>query len=214
MAEALIRPTPRGAEGYQTVRGRVSILSGPSGVGKDSLTGKLKRQGFPLSYCITATTRRPRENEVDGVHYSFLDEPTFQRLREEDGLLEWAVVHDNNYGIPRWQVREGLQQGNDIMITVDVQGGETLRRKLPGAIFIFLAPPTLDELRPRLLGRGTETEAQPGQAAADRPTRDGILAALDYIVRNERDRLDEAVEAVKAIITAERLRVNPRLVSL
>src|SRR5439155_23971742 len=126
---------------------------GPSGVGKDSLTSELKRQNFPLGYCVTATTRKPRENEIHGVHYFFLGEQTFNCMRDHDELLEWSVVHDNNYGIPRAQVREGLRRGNDLMITVDVQGGEILRRKLPGAVFIFLAPPSLDELLPRLLQR-------------------------------------------------------------
>src|SRR5438874_11272533 len=124
MAELVIADVFSRPESYETIRGRVFILSGPSGVGKDSLTGELKRQRFPLSYCITATTRRPREGEVDGIHYLFMDVPTFIRMRDSDELLEWAVVHDNNYGIPRWQVREGLRKGDDIMITVDVQGCE------------------------------------------------------------------------------------------
>jgi guanylate kinase len=205
---------PRPAGGYESVRGRVFILSGPSGVGKDSVTSELKRQGFPLSYCITATTRRPRENEVDGVHYFFVSKDEFESLRENDELLEWAVVHDNDYGIPRSQVREGLKTGNDIMITVDVQGGETLRRKLPGAVFIFLAPPTTDELLPRLIQRGTEDSDERDKRLRNAQREMEYWPRYDYIVLNHRHRLAEAVETIKAIMTAERHRVNPRLVSL
>jgi guanylate kinase len=183
-------------------------------VGKDSVTSELKRQGFPLSYCITATTRRPRENEVDGVHYFFVSKDEFESMRENDELLEWAVVHDNDYGIPRSQVREGLKTGNDIMITVDVQGGETLRRKLPGAVFIFLAPPTTDELLPRLIQRGTEDSDERDKRLRNAQREMEYWPRYDYIVLNHRHRLAEAVETIKAIMTAERHRVNPRLVSL
>ena len=126
----------------------------------------------------------------------------------------WAFVHDNNYGIPRWQVRDGLRKGNDIMITVDVQGGETLRRKLPGAIFIFLAPPSLEELIPRLEKRGTESPAQMAIRLRSAQREMEYWPRYDYIVRNYSQRLPEAVEAIKAIVIAERLRVNPRLVTL
>ena len=214
MLEAGVEPSPRPSEGYEVVRGRVFILSGPSGVGKDSVTTELKRQGFPLSFCVTATTRPPRQGEVDGVSYYFLDESTFLRMRSNDELLEWAVVHDRYYGIPRWQVRDGLRGGNDIMITVDVQGGETLRRKLPGAVFVFLAPPRLEDLLPRLMKRGTEPpdEVQKRLRNAEREMEQ--WHRYDYLVLNHADRLHEAVETIKAIVTAERHRVNPRLVTL
>lgn len=202
------------ADHLEAVRGRVFILSGPSGVGKDSVTNELKRQSFPLSFCVTATTRQPRENEVDGINYFFLDRETFYRLRDGDELLEWAVVHDHDYGIPRWQVRDGLRRGNDILITVDVQGGETLRRKLPGAVFIFLSPPTLAELKPRLLHRGTESPEELAKRLRTAQREMEYWPRYDYLVNNYSDRLGEAVESIKAIITAERHRVNPRLVTL
>jgi guanylate kinase len=206
--------TTRAAESYQTVRGRLFILSGPSGVGKNSVIEELKRQGFPLSFPPTVTTRRRRENEVDGIDYLFVDEPSFFRMRDNDELLEWAVVHDNNYGIPRQGVREALRRGNDVMLPPDVQGGETLRRKVPGGIFIFLAPPTLDELRPRLMNRGTESPNELAKRLSNAQEEMQYWPRYDYIVRNHAGRLDDAVEAIKAIVTAERHRVNPRLVSL
>jgi guanylate kinase len=202
------------AEEYTPARGRVFILSGPSGVGKDSVTSELKRQGFPLGFCVTTTTRQARRGEIHGVHYFFVSEAEFFRMRDNDELLEWALVHDNNYGIPRWQVRECLRQQNDIMITVDVQGGETLRRKLPGAIFIFLAPPSLDELLPRLQERGTEEPEEQAKRLRTARREMEYWPRYDYIVRNHYRRLPEAVESIKAIIVAERHRVNPRLVTL
>ena len=208
------QPSGRGSEGYEAVRGRVFILSGPSGVGKDTVTGELKKQAFPLSFCVTATTRPPRPGEIDGVHYFFLDEPTFHRMRDNDELLEWAVVHNHDYGIPRWQVREGLLRGNDIMITVDVQGGETLRRKLPGAIFIFLWPPSLQELERRLKVRASETEQERRLRLLNAEREMEHWKRYDYLVQNDNDRVPQTVESIKSIITAERLRVNPRLVSL
>ena len=199
---------------YEAVRGRVFILSGPSGVGKDSVTNELKRQGFPIGFCVTATTRPPRQGEVSGVNYFFTDELTFLRMRDNDELLEWALVHDNHYGIPRWQVREGLRAGNDVMITVDVQGGETLRRKLPGAVFIFLAPPKLEDLLPRLVKRGTESPDELEKRLRNAEREMQQWPRYDYLVLNHSDRLHEAVETIKAIITAERHRATPRLVTL
>lgn len=214
MPEAGVKTGPPPSGAYEVVRGRVFILSGPSGVGKDSVTNVLKAEGFPLGFCVTATTRPPRPGEINGVDYFFLDETIFHRMRAEDELLEWALVHDRYYGIPRWQVRDGLRGGNDIMITVDVQGGETLRRKLPGAVFIFLAPPRLEDLLPRLMKRGTEDrdEVQKRLRNAEREMEQ--WPRYDYLVLNHADRLEEAVASIKAIITAERRRVNPRLVTL
>jgi guanylate kinase len=214
MPDALTEQPARRTEGYESVRGRVFILSGPSGVGKDSLTNELKRQAFPLSFCITATTRQPRPGEQDGVHYFFLDEATFEQMRRNDELLEWAMVHGHHYGIPRWQVREGLRCGHDIMITVDVQGGETLRRKLPGAVFIFLAPPKLEDLLPRLRKRGTESPDELKIRLQNAVREMEHWPRYDYFVLNHSERLHEAVDTIKAIITAERHRVNPRLVTL
>jgi guanylate kinase len=202
------------SEVFEPVRGRVFILSGPSGVGKDSVTSELRRERFPVGFCTTMTTRRPRAGEVDGVSYYFVDNATFYRLRDQDGLLEWALVHDNDYGIPRQEVRRVLQCGNDAMLTVDVQGGETLRRKLPGAVFIFLAPPSMGDLRQRLEQRGTESPDELEKRLRKALLEMEHLPRYDYVVLNHRHRLREAVEQIEAIITAERLRVNPRLVSL
>lgn len=200
-------------EGGQ-VKGLVFVLSGPSGVGKDAITGLLKKSDFPLSYCVTATTRRPRPGEVHGQHYFFVTREEFQAMRDRGELLESAVVHGNFYGIPRWQVKEGLKKGKDLLITVDVQGAETLRRTLPGAIFIFLAPPSLEELVKRLEKRGTETEEERAMRLATAKREMEQMPLYDYVVVNYPDRQQEAVQKIEAIITAERSRVRPRYVSL
>ena len=200
--------------GEAPATGRVFILSGPSGVGKDTITQFLKDDGFPLGYCVTATTRRPRPGEIDGVHYRFLTDEEFAALREGDQLLEHAIVHGKQYGIPVESMRRALRAGNDVLVPPDVQGAATLRAKLPNAITIFLAPPSLEELAPRLANRGsegTEERAVRLEAAKREMQR---ASEYDYLVINERGKVYESVEKIKAIITAERCRVRQRLVTL
>jgi guanylate kinase len=192
----------------------VFVLSGPSGVGKDSVARRLRDQGFPLGYCITATTRRQRPSEVHGVNYFFVSPDEFERMRTAGELLEYALVHENYYGIPLAQVRDGLRRGDDLLITVDVQGARTVRAKLEDAVLIFLAPESLDELIPRLKGRGTETEQERAIRLANAEREMGQRWEYDYCVINERDRLDETADRVRSIIVAERSRVHKRLVTL
>jgi len=195
--------------------GLVFVLSGPSGVGKSSLIERLKRDHFPIIHCVTATTRPRRQGEEDGVHYYFLAEGEYDSLLEREQFLEHAVVHNlYRYGIPLQSIRDGLRQGRDVILAPDVQGASTVRWKLPNAITIFLRPPSLEELEPRLAARGTETpeERRIRLATAEREMQ--RLSEYDYVIINYRDRLDQAVGDLKAIITAERLRVCPRTVSL
>jgi guanylate kinase len=195
--------------------GLVFVLSGPSGVGKSTLIELLKQDGFPITYCVTATTRPRRPGEIDGVHYYFLSEEALDELLARGQLLEHAVIHSAyRYGIPLYSVREGLRHGNDLIMAPDVQGAETVRRKLPRAITIFLRPPSIEELVPRLEARGTETPAE-RRARLQTAEREMRRAGeYDYVVINHRDRQHEALEHLKAIITAERLRVHPRTVTV
>lgn len=196
------------------VTGLVFVLSGPSGVGKDSLTSLLKEERFPLQFCVTATTRPPRPGEVHAQHYFFLSEAEFRGLEARDELLEHAVVHGNQYGIPVRQVREGLRKGQDLLITVDTQGARTLRQRLPNAIFVFLAPPTLEDLLARLKNRGTESPHQLELRLANANQEMAQLQGYDYEIVNHHERLRESAEVLKAIVIAERHRVRPRLVTL
>jgi guanylate kinase len=193
----------------------VFVLSGPSGVGKSTLIERLKRDGFPITHCVTATTRPRRQGEEHGVHYYFLDEVEYDTLLENEQFLEHAVVHNlYRYGIPLHGIRDGLRRGQDVILAPDVQGASTVRWKLPNAITIFLRPLSLDELEPRLAARGTETpeERRIRLATAEREMQ--RMSEYDYVIVNQRDRLDQAVGDLKAIISAERHRVCPRTVTL
>jgi len=195
--------------------GLVFVLSGPSGVGKSSLIERLKHDGFPITHCVTATTRPRRQGEEQGIHYYFLAETDYDDLLEKGQFLEHAVVHNlYRYGIPLHSIRDGLRRGQDVILAPDVQGASTVRWKLPNAITIFLRPPTLDELLPRLAARGTEApeERRIRLTTAERELQ--RMSEYDYVIVNHRDRLDQAVGDLKAIIQSERLRVCPRTVTL
>lgn len=189
------------------------VLSGPSGVGKSTLIERLKQDRFPITHCVTATTRPRRQGEIDGVHYYFLDDAAYDRLLASDQFLEHAVVHNlYRYGIPLHSIHEALRRGRDVILAPDVQGASTVRWKLPNAITIFLRPPTLEELIPRLRARGTETDEERRIRLATAEREMQRVSDFDYIIVN--DRLDQAVSDLKAIITAERMRVCPRTVTL
>lgn len=195
--------------------GLVFVLSGPSGVGKSTLIERLKLDGFPITYSVTATTRPRRQGEEHGVHYYFLTDSEYDALLEAEQFLEHAVVHNlYRYGIPLHSIRDGLRRGQDVILAPDVQGASTVRWKLPNAISVFLRPASLDELVPRLVARGTESpeERRIRMATAEREMQ--RVSEYDYVIVNQRDRLDQAVSDLKAIIVAERSRVCPRTVSL
>jgi guanylate kinase len=195
--------------------GLVFVLSGPSGVGKSTLIERLKRDEFPITHCVTATTRPRRLGEEHGVHYYFLAESEYDALLENGQFLEHAVVHNvYRYGIPLHSIRDGLRRGKDVILAPDVQGASTVRWKLPNAITIFLRPQSLEELVPRLQARGTETmdERRIRMETAEREML--RMSEYDYVIVNRADRLDQAVADLKSIILAERLRVCPRTVTL
>jgi guanylate kinase len=195
--------------------GLVFVISGPSGVGKSSLIERLKRDRFPITHAVTATTRPRRHGEEHGVHYYFLTEAEYDQLLESEQFLEHAIVHNLfRYGIPVHSIREGLRRGQDVILAPDVQGASTVRWKLPNAITIFLRPESLEELEPRLAKRGTEMPEERTVRLATAEREMQRMSEYDYVIVNHRDRLDQAVGDLKAIIVAERLRVCPRTVTL
>jgi guanylate kinase len=190
------------------------ILSGLSGVGKDSVLNGLKKSVYPLELTVTVTTRPRRHNEKDGVHYTFVSPDRFQELIDSNQMLEWANVYGNMYGVPREPVRQALQSGKDVIIKVDVQGAATIKNILPQAVFIFLAAPTLEECAPRLKQRSTESQADLELRLKTARQELEKLPIFDYLVINRHNELDKAVADIEAIITAEKCRVTPREIVL
>ncbi len=188
------------------------IISGPSGVGKDTIIAAMQRREppHPRHYVITVTTRARRPAEIAGVSYHFLSLADYQRLQAADGLLEASEVHGNWYGTPRDQVQSALASGRDAILKIDVQGADKIRSKVPDALLIFVVPPSLEELDARLVGRSTEQprdlEIRRRNAAIELARRD----EYDHVVVNATGRIDETAARIDAIIAAEHARSADR----
>ena len=190
------------------------VISGPSGVGKDSVIQRMKEIGAPFHFVITATTRPKRSDEVDGLDYFFLNRDEFEEMIEQDELLEHAVVYKEYKGIPKQQVREAMQSGKDVVMRLDVQGAETIRHLFPEALLIFLMASTEQELLDRLEARKTETQEAKILRINMAKKEMKCLEIFNYIVVNADGKLDAAVDTILAIIRAEHHRVKPRQVRL
>ena len=188
----------------------VIVLSGPSGVGKDFIMGRLKEHDLPLAFITTCTTRPRRPAEVDGKDYRFLEHTEFERLLAQNEFLEHANVYGYLYGVPKQAVREELARGRDVFLKVDVQGARTIKQALPGAVLVFLAPPSLEELAARLRGRNTESPADLERRLETAATEMAELPLFDYVIVNRNGGVEQVVAEIAAIMTAEKLRVQPR----
>ncbi|MFC5541305.1 MAG: guanylate kinase [Bacilli bacterium] len=197
-------------------RGLLIVLSGPSGVGKGTVRKELfKQPDTNYEYSISITTRPPREGEVDGVDYFFKTREEFERMIEEEKLLEYAEFVGNYYGTPLDYVNETLDAGRDVFLEIEVQGAAQIREKVPEALFIFLAPPSLSELERRLIERGTESEEIIKKRIETAKEELEMMKLYDYVVEN--DEIQKACEKINAIITAEhcrRERVEKRYLSM
>ena len=188
------------------------VLSGPSGVGKDAALNALKLLDRPWHFVVTATTRPQRPGEQDGIDYIFLETAAFLEMKEQDELLECARVYGNWYGVPRSQVSQGLKEGKDVILKVDVQGADTVRKLATEALFIFMVPGSFDELRDRLTQRMTERPSEIDLRLSIAWSELGRVAEYDYRVVNRDDQLEQVIAEIDAIITAEKCRVHPRKV--
>ncbi|MDD4923958.1 MAG: guanylate kinase [Dehalococcoidales bacterium] len=186
------------------------VLSGPSGAGKDAVLNRLKMVHFPIAHITTMTTRAKRPREKDGIDYNFVTEEQFQRLIDNNELLEWANVYGNFYGVPKQAVREALAEGKDTIIKIDVQGAATIKKIVPQAIFIFLAPLTMQELIDRLTMRNTESEENLRLRIDTVKEEMTKLEMFDYVAVNEHGQIDRVVDEIRAIINTEKMRVTPR----
>jgi guanylate kinase len=190
------------------------VLSGPSGVGKDTILMRMRDIGFPFHFVVTATSRAQRPGERDGYDYHFVSKGRFEEMISRGELLEWAEVYGHYKGIPKREVGQALQSGRDVILRIDVQGAATIKRLAPEAVFIFLAPGSFDELRNRLQWRRTESPDQMEQRLAMARREMDALEMFDYVVINREDHLDDAVGQIRNIMSAEKQRVRPRRVVL
>lgn len=184
--------------------GILFVLSGPSGVGKGTVRKRLFEEETDLEYSISMTTREKRPREKEGVDYFYRTKEEFERMIANDELLEYAKYVNNYYGTPRAFVEETLAKGKDVFLEIEVQGAMQVKENFPEGVFIFLFPPSLDELKNRIINRGTETEELVINRLKEARKEIEMMHFYDYVVVN--DDVDQAVERIKAIIQSEHLR--------
>jgi len=174
----------------------------------------MKKSGYPIEFITTVTTRPQRAEEKNNVDYHFVSTERFNQMIEHKQLLECAKVYGNWYGVPKEPVRKALEGGRDIIVKVDIQGAATIKKILPQAVFIFIVPPSSEELATRLKGRQTESPFDLGLRLKTAEEEMKQLPLFDYVVVSKQDKINLAVSAIEAIITAEKHRVTPREISL
>jgi guanylate kinase len=190
-------------------KGLLIVLSGPSGAGKGTVCKAMLPTMTTTNYSVSCTTRQPREGEVEGVNYFFKSVEEFKGMIERDEMLEWAEVYTNFYGTPRKYVDETLDAGENVLLEIDIQGALQVKKKFPNGVFIFLIPPSLDELRSRILGRGSETEESFNRRFGAASDEMSYISEYDYVVVN--DEVEKASAKIKAIIAAELCNVKRNL---
>lgn len=187
-------------------KGFLLVVSGPSGCGKGTICKKLFKRNDELIFSVSATTRKPRVGEKDGVNYYFIDKEKFQDMVENNEFLEYAHVHNNYYGTPKRFVLDEIEKGEVVVLEIDVQGALQVKEAYPEAVFIFLLPPSMNELKNRIVKRGTETEKDIGIRLNNASEELNFVDEYDYFVVN--DIVIDAVEKIESIITAEKLKVK------
>jgi guanylate kinase len=186
-------------------KGFLLVISGPSGSGKGTVCKKLIERNEKLVFSVSATTRKPRPGEIDGVNYFFIDDKKFDEMVDNNEFLEYANVHGNRYGTPINFVKNEIEKGEIVILEIDVQGAIQIKEKYNEAVFIFLVPPSMNELKNRIVKRGTESKEDIDLRLKNALNELKFVDKYDYIVIN--DEVDEAVNKIEAIIKAEKLRV-------
>ena len=180
------------------------MLSGPSGVGKDTVLARMRGLGSPYHFTVTATTRPKRDGERDGVDYIFVTDRCFRAMRDAGELLEWANVYGYFYGVPRSQVNDALAEGKDVVMKIDVQGAATIRKSVPGAVLMFLAPPSIDELAKRLGERMTESPESLRRRLETARSEMREAAHFDHVVLNRSGRVNDTVAEIERLVALRR----------
>jgi guanylate kinase len=190
------------------------VISGPSGVGKDSVLRALKKSGLPIYHVVTANTRAPRPDEKEGVDYFFVTRDAFEKMISNNELIEFSHVYDDYKGVPKAQIRKAIESGNDVILRLDVQGAEKIKILYPESVLIFLTPANEEEWLQRLGGRRLSQEKDFDTRIAT--VKDELIKArnFDYIVINAQNQLQKTITTIKAIITAEHQKSKPRKISI
>ncbi|MEG0181481.1 MAG: guanylate kinase [Paraclostridium sp.] len=186
-------------------KGLLLVVSGPSGAGKGTICKEFLQNNEDVKLSISATTRNPREGEVDGVNYFFVTKEKFKYMIDNNELLEHAQIYDNFYGTPKAAILENLEKGNDVVLEIEMQGARQIKDVYPEGVFIFILPPSLDELKNRIVGRGTETEEQINKRFGS--ALDEICQIQDYdyfVVNND---VKTSAQEIEHIISAEKNKV-------
>lgn len=187
-------------------KGFLFVISGPAGTGKGTVCKEILKRNKDIVFSVSATTRKPRVGEVDGVNYFFIDKEKFEIMVENEEFLEYAYVHTNYYGTPKDFVLEKVNQGEIVLLEIDVQGAMQVKENFSEAVFVFLLPPTMEELKNRIVKRGTETEEDINRRFENAFKELDFVGKYDYFVIN--DVLEDAVNDIEVIIRAEKLRVK------
>ena len=188
-----------------TNNGLLIVISGPSGAGKGTICKALS-EDQDLWISVSATTRKPRNGEVDGENYFFLKKQEFIDKINEDDFFEYAEVYGNYYGTPKWKTLEAIYSGKDVVLEIDIQGALKVKQQYPEGVFIFILPPSMEELKQRIINRGTETEESLIRRFKSAYQEVNYISKYNYAVVN--DTVENAVDKIKAILTAEKCRVD------
>ncbi len=190
-------------------RGLLLVVSGPAGAGKGTICNAYLQRNSNVHLSISATTRQPRAMEQDGIHYYFLEKQKFEEMIVKNQFIEWAQFCDNYYGTPRAKVEEKLAAGQDVLLEIEVQGAMQVKKQFPEAVLIFILPPSMEELRIRIIGRGTETMDVIEKRMARATEEVRLAKQYDYFVLN--DMVEQAVVRLESIVQAEKVKVSRNL---